>query len=169
MADRAQPSPLTATAIGLLFVVVGIVVIVAAFRTTSLGPPDGDPRWLAAAAGAVFVLAGVAVHIGFAVAGGATVEGDLPRDTPFVLRVIQYLIGLGIVGLLTGIFGWIAFGPGTRLFRITGLGVLGLEGDERVGRIAFGIAAVLMGLFLLLLAVIGARRLLQVPRTPSEN
>jgi len=161
MPDRTQLSPLTATVIGLLFVVVGIVVIFAAFRTTALNPPDGDPRWLAAAAGAVFVLAGAAVYIGFAVAGGATPDGDLPPDTPFVLRVIQYLLGLGIVGLMTAIFGWIAFGPGTRSFRITGLGMLALADGERAGRIAFGIGAVVMGLVLVLLAAIGARRLLR--------
>jgi hypothetical protein len=159
MADPTRPSPLTATAIALLFGVVGIVVIVAALRT--VGRPDGDPRWLAVAAGVIFVLAGAAVYIGFAVAGGATPDGDLPPDTPFVLRVIQYLLGLGIAGLMTAIFGWIAFGPGTRSFRITGLGLLGLADGERAGRIAFGVGTVVMGLFLILLATIGARRLLR--------
>ena len=160
MADRTQLSPVGATAIGLLFVAAGIAVIVAALRSTTLGP-DGDPRWLAAAAGAVFVLAGAAVYNGFAVAGGAAPDGDLPPDTPFVVRVIQYLLGLGIVGLMTAIFGWIAFGPGKRSFRITGLAMLGLADGERAGRVAFGIGTVAMGLFLVLLAVIGARRLLR--------
>ena len=160
MTDRTQPSPLTATAIAFLFAVVGIAVIVAAFRT--LGRPDGDPRWLAVAAGVIFVLAGAAVYIGFAVAGGATPDGDLPSGTPFVIRVIQYLLGLAMVSLMTTIFGWIAFGPGTRSFRITGLGMLGLADGEHAGRIAFGIGTVLMGLFLVLLAVIGAQRLLRM-------
>jgi len=160
MADRTRPSPLTATAIGVLFVTVGIAVIVAAFQSTALGP-DADPRWLAAAAGAVFVLAGAAFYNGYAVAGGAAPDGDLPADTPFVVRAIQYLLGLGIVGLMTAIFGWIAFGPGKRSFRIIGPALLGLTDEEHVGRAAFGVGTVVMGLFLLLLAVIGARRLLR--------
>jgi hypothetical protein len=39
--------------------------------------------------------------------------------------------------------------------------MLGLADGERAGRTAFGVATVVMGLFLVLLAVVGARRLLR--------
>jgi drug/metabolite transporter (DMT)-like permease len=157
--SRNQLSPTAGILIGALFAIVGAVVIVAAYRG-ALVTEAGDPPWLAPAAGAVFILAGAAVINGFVIAGGATAGGDLPPGTPMSVRVVQYLLGLGIVGPMTLIFGWIAFGPGTRRFRVSGIPIPGLDG-ETAGRIVFGVGAVLLGAFLVAMAVVGARRLLR--------
>jgi hypothetical protein len=121
-----------------------------------------------ATAGAVFVLAGAAVINGFVIAGGATPDGDLLPGTPMRVRVAQYLLGLGIVGAMTAIFGWIAFGPGTRHFRVSGIPIPGLAGETE-GRIVFGAGAVLMGVFLVAMAVVGARRLLRARAAPADR
>jgi hypothetical protein len=117
------------------------------------------PRWVVAAAGLAFVLAGAAMIVGYAVAGGAGPDGDLPPGTPRWVRFTQTLLGLGIIGALAVIFTWIAFGPGPRAFTITlpfaGRG----PGDETLGRAMFGIGAVLIWAFFGVLAVVSVQRL----------
>ena len=78
--------------------------------------------------------------------------------TPFGVRLVQYLLGLGITTSMGLIASWVAFGPGARHF--TGTGTLG-RGDvnEAVGRTVFGFGAVLIWLFLAVLGVVGLRRL----------
>jgi hypothetical protein len=158
MSDRTQRSPKAAVVFGLVFAVAGFLVIGMALRII---PADstGDPRWIGVAAGLAFVLAGAAIIVGFAVAGGAAPDGDLPPGTPFGVRLTQYLLGLGIVGLLTAIAAWVAFGPGPRQFNVTGLPFLGPKAGEAMGRAAFGIGAVLSAAFFVLLAVVSLRRL----------
>jgi hypothetical protein len=164
-----QLSAVAAWALGMLFVVVGVAVIFAAWRVGPSGSSQDDPPWLAAMAGAIFVLLGAAVINGFAIAGGASADGDLLPGTPLVVRAIQYLLGLGIVGLLTTLFGWVAFAPGQRTFRVSGLPIPGLAANETTGRIAFGVGAVLLGAFFVVLAVVGARRLLRARSLRADD
>jgi hypothetical protein len=91
----------------------------------------------------------------------------LPAGTPFGVRLLQYLLGLGIAGSLTAIFTWIAFGPGERHFSSTVvLPFMTHDGasGETSGRVVFGIAAVLIWLFLVSFGFIGARRLVRAAR-----
>ena len=154
-----QLPPRAAVALGLVFAVVGLIVIAAAFRITPTGAAGETPRWVGAAAGLVFVLLGATVIIGFAVAGGAAADGDLPPGTPFGVRLAQYGLGLAIVALLTAIFSWIAFGPGPRQFIMTGLPALGPRAAETVGRAVFGLGAGLMAVFFVVLAIVSVGRL----------
>ena len=116
------------------------------------------------------MLGGAAIINGYAIAGGAGPDGDLPPGTPFGVRLAQYLIGLGICGLLTAIAGWIAFGKGERHFSttinlpfITRHGV----GNEWMGRAVFGLGAILVAVFGLVLSVVSVRRLRAARRTKS--
>jgi len=126
--------------------------------------PGGDasleaPRWVVACAGAMFVLAGAAMIVGYAVAGGTGPDGDLPAGTPRWVRVTQYLLGLGIISALGAVATWIAFGPGPRAFTVT-LPVVGRgPGDETVGRPVFGIGAVLIWIFLAVFVVVSIQRI----------
>ena len=117
------------------------------------------PRWVVAAAGLAFGLAGAAMIVGYAVAGGVGPDGDLPTGTPRGVRVTQYLLGLGIIGALASVGTWIAFGPGPRAFTVTLPFVGRGPGDETVGRAVFGIGAVLTWLFLVVFAVVSVRRI----------
>lgn len=159
MPERTQLSPKAAVAVGLFAALMGLLVIGMALGIVPARVSEGTPPWVGAAAGLAFILTGAAIIVGYAVAGGATPDGDLPPGTPFGVRLTQYVLGLGIVGLLTAIGGWVAFGPGPRQFSITGLPVLGPRAGEVMGRVAFGIGAVLAAVIFVALAVVNARRL----------
>lgn len=153
-------SPRAAVALGFLFIAMGVFLVL-----FSVGLVPGAeasleaPRWVGACAGLMFVLCGGAMIVGYAVAGGVGPDGDLPAGTPRWVRLTQYLLGLGIISSLAAIATWIAFGPGRRAFTVTlpfaGRG----PGDETVGRVVFGIGAVLMWVFLVVFLVVSVQRL----------
>ena len=123
------------------------------------------------ACGTYPVLAGLAIIVDYGMAGASPVDGSLPDSAPFFLKVTQYVLGLAIVGLMFAVFAWIAFGAGQRQFSSSiSLPFWSSSGrsSERSGRIAFGIGAVLMGLFLVLAAVSGAKRLWRGGRGGSQ-
>jgi hypothetical protein len=72
--------------------------------------------------------------------------------------VVQYLIGLAIFISLGAIGSWIAFGPGERAFSGS---LFFSTGDNAgtIGRVAFGIGAIIVWLCALAFAVAGAARL----------
>src|SRR5438046_91633 len=114
MASQTQLSPRGAVAVGLICAALGVVIILGGLGVLPLRPaPDvaGSP-WVLVCAGLAFVLAGGAVIVGFAVAGGSGPDGDLPPGTPFSVRLTQYFLGLGTLGSMTAVVTWIAFGPG---------------------------------------------------------
>ena len=153
-------SPRAAVALGLVVSGMGVFIVLLAVGII----PDAEasrqaPRWAVAAAGLAFVLAGAAMIVGYAVAGGAAPDGDLPPGTPRWVRVTQGLLGLGIISALAAVATWVAFGPGPRAFTVTLPFVGRGPGDETVGRALFGIGAVLMWLFLIAFLVVSVRRL----------
>jgi hypothetical protein len=159
-----QLSPRAAIVTGIVFMLCGLFPVLVGLGVFHTPPTPGTPRWVVIAAGGMFILAGAAIINGYAVAGGAQANGDLSESAPFAARVLQYVLGTSIVGLMFAVFAWVAFGPGERHFSssvsIPGLSASGRSSD-RSGRIAFGIASAFMGLFFVLGAVSGARRLLR--------
>jgi len=146
-------------AVGLAVSAMGALIVLLGGRD-----PGGDasleaPRWVVAAAGLSFVLAGAAIIVGYAVAGGGAPDGDLPPGTPRWVRVTQSLLGLGIIVALAAVGTWVAFGPGPRAFSVTLPFVGRGPGDETVGRVAFGIGAVLMWIFLVVFVVVSVQRI----------
>jgi hypothetical protein len=101
------------------------------------------PRWVAAAAGAVFLLGGLAVINGYAVDQGVERPGDR----------WSLLLGALICSCFAAIATWIAFGPGERRFRVGGslplAWILSPGVTEWLGRAMFGFGAVLVGLVML--------------------
>lgn len=147
-------------ALGLIFIAAGTFIVL-----LSVGVVPGAeqsleaPPWVAACAGLMFALCGGAIIVGYAVAGGAGPDGDLPPGTPRWVRATQYLLGLGIIGGLAAIATWIAFGPGPRTFTVTIPFVGRGPGEEIVGRVVFGAGAVLMWVFLFVFLVVSVQRL----------
>lgn len=169
MASEPQLSPRGAVVVGLICAALGGVIVLGGLGVVPLTPAaDGPaPPWVLVCAGLAFVLAGAAVIVGFAVAGGAGPDGDLPAGTPFSVRLIQYFLGLGIAGCMTAVVTWIAFGPGERHFStnvVLPFMVHRGPGSDTSGRVVFGIGAVLMWIFLLTAGVSGARRLFRAAR-----
>jgi hypothetical protein len=159
-ASGTQLSPRAGVVLGGVFVAMGLLVIcIAAGLFARPETPVEAPRWVGVCAGLMFALVGVACIVGFGVAGGAAPDGDLPPDTPFGVRLTQYLLGLAIVILLAAIFSWVAFGPGPRQFAMV-IPFLGRSvASETVGRVAFGFGAALICTFLVAFGVVGLRRL----------
>jgi hypothetical protein len=162
MDRRNQLSPKEAIAWGLLMVAIGVF---AALSTAGLVLPSAKqaadaPPWIGFCVGAVFAFGGLALIVGYAVAGGATPDGDLPSGTPQWIRLTQMMLGLGIVGSMGAIASWIAFGPGPRQFSSN----IPLLAGEKFGRTAFGVGAVLIWVFFVVLAGSSLRRLFRQRR-----
>ena len=116
------------------------------------------PDWLALAAGLVFLAAGTSVLV----RGWLAVpdrQSNLPADAPAAAVAIQWLAALVIIVSLASIGTWIAFGSGDREFA-TNLPVQGSLG-ETVGRVAFGIGAIITWLMAAAVAAKGIRTILR--------
>jgi hypothetical protein len=154
-ADRNQLSLGSVIAIGLLMGILGSIVILVALGTFGeQAVSDGTPPWVGVAAGLTFVMCGLAMIVGYGIAGGAAPDGDLLPGTPVFVRLVQTGLGLGIVAMLASIASWIAFGPGVRHFTGTGLFIGGVVG-ETVGRVG----AVLAWAVMAALLVVSIKRL----------
>ena len=146
---------------GVFFGAMGTFIVLLALGT--FGDPhlsDGTPPWVGVAAGLAFLLGGLAVIVGYGVAGGIAPDGDLPAGTPFFVRLVQYVLGLGITAMLASIASWVAFGSGSRHFSGSGLFVGGAL-NEALGRAVFGIGAVLTWA---ITAVIASSRRVDLPQ-----
>lgn len=167
MDSKSQLSPRMAILVGLLFMAMGLActpltaeLVVPGWHPTT----DGTPLLVQYSIGLIFVLAGFAIIIGYAI-GRSDANGNLPADAPLWLYVTQQLLVLGIVGTMGALFSWISIGSGPREFTMsTPLGTSPV-GNSVIGRIAFGIGAVLFWIFFVAVAVIAAQRL---RKTPSE-
>lgn len=163
--SRTTLSRRQAIVFGGMFALFGVFpLLIAAGVVTPQGPSD-TPRWVVGAIGLMFVLAGVAIVLGYAIAPGIDPDGQLSPDTPFSIQVAQYLVGLAIVALMTLVFAWVGFGPGERHFSTTislPAGSARGASSSRSGRIAFGGVSLLMFAMLVALGVSGARRLRRI-------
>jgi hypothetical protein len=98
------------------------------------------------AAGLAFILAAVLLFAD-AAAGGTNADGSLSASASPLVRFVQSASGLGIVLVMGAMATWIAFGRGERHFSETVVlpfTAYGSGGGELPGRIAFGIAALLI-------------------------
>jgi hypothetical protein len=170
MNPSSQLSPGGAWAMGSLFVIAGIVPILFGLGviTPSNPGPDTAPPWVMVCAGLMFVVAGLAIVVDYGIAGRfvgqMAPDGDFPPGTPMAIRAGNFMLGMTIVGCMTAVFGWVAFGPGPRHFSsaidvpLLGVTAWGRSG-EMTGRIAFGAATVLMALMFVACTVVGVERL----------
>jgi hypothetical protein len=160
--NSPQLTPRSAVLFGLMFMAAGVLPILAALGMLATPLTRGTPAWVGVCAGLLFILGGAAIINGYAIAGGAGPDGDLPPGTTFGVRLVQYVLGLGICGLFTAIAGWIAFGKGERHFSTTlNLPFLTQHGigNEWMGRVVFGLGAILVAAFTVVLSVVSVRRL----------
>jgi hypothetical protein len=172
VSDQNSLSPRGAIFFGALLVACGVLPILSGLRVVPMQPTDGTPGWIAVLLGAVFVLGGAAVINGYAIAAGTTADGDLPPNTPFGVRLVQYVLVLGVVGTMTVLFGWVAFGPGERQFSTsfeTPFGSHHSSGSPISGRIAFGIGTILMVAFFIAMAIASIRRLRDARRSSRDT
>ena len=125
-------------------------ICTAAMRWIDVPPAPGVPYWIAGLAGAVFVLAGIAIA--------------LPQRT---MR-LQDLLGALLFTAFATIRLWIGFGPGQWNFSggmSVGTVALGGESNEMGGRIAFGA----MGVLVSLIALRAWRRVFRPPYEDKQS
>lgn len=163
MNDRNQLSPGGSIVVGLVCGALGLLIILVALGVFGEGRlSGGTPPWVGVCGGLAFALAGLALMVGYGVADGVGPDGDVPPGTPFLVRLVQYSAGIGIITMLASIGTWIAFGPGPRHFSgSVGIGGVGGSGSmgETYGRIMFGIGAVLTWAFAVVMIVVSVKRL----------
>jgi hypothetical protein len=165
VASQNQLSTGGAFAMGSLFVACGIVPILFGVHVIEPGPTTGPPPpdWVPIAAGLMFVGGGLAIVLDYGIARGVGPDGDLVPGTPSWIRVANYVLGLGIIGLMAALFGWVAFGSGPRAFSSTislpFIGPRSWTSGELSGRIMFGAADMLIWMMLLACGVMGLKRL----------
>lgn len=170
MGNRQQLSPRGAVFVGSIAVLCGVfpILVGLGILTPSPGPDPPPPPWVPVAAGIMFVLAGLAVILDFGVAGGVGPDGDFRPGTPLAIRGANLLLGLGIVGLMTAVFGWIAFGSGPRTFSTTLALPFGVwrnpHASEMMGRVTFGIGTSLLATMFLACGVVGIHRFVRAWR-----
>ena len=155
-----QPRPLDKTAIacGLFALALGLFIILSAIGIIpSRGGTDGE-RWIGVIAGMAFVFGGIAVVIQTCAKISGTPGGDMPPGTPIWIHTTLHLLSLAIVVSLGAIGTWVAFSPGKRAFS-SSIPFLPAWLNEDIGRTVFGFGAVLTWLILIVMAVMGMRRL----------
>jgi hypothetical protein len=142
--------------LGLIGVAIGLLVISLSLgllgSTPSSTPPENS--WLGVAFGIAFLFAGISAIIQAVATRGYPTTAELPASSPAWLRSLHTLLGLGVIISMGSMFTWIAIGPGKREF--TGNGAIF---GETVGRIAFGIGAMLFWIVLGVFVFTKLRRL----------
>jgi len=141
--------------VGALFGVVGLIIL---FVALGIIPTDESkfeaPHWVVGAAGLAFFLIGILL---------LTTPPDQAPEAAARTTWRTFLLGTGVVGAMAAIFNWVAFGPGPRHFG-GGISIpfvaISSRQNEWSGRVAFGIGAVLIDLFLAFVVVRGLRDLL---------
>jgi hypothetical protein len=159
MDQQARSPDKTTIALGLLAAAMGLFIMLTALGIIAPGGKSAtDERWVGLVAGLAFLLGGIAVVIQTWARATPTPGGDLPPGTPTWVRATLYILPIAIVASLATIASWVAFGSGPRSFPgFTSFLPRWL--DETAGRTVFGAGAVLTWLILLVMAVVGMRRL----------
>jgi hypothetical protein len=131
---------------GLLFIAGGLTIVSMAAGLIAPATPGTAPAWVPACGGLTFAAAGLLVIVDFGVARLGP-DGQLAPDTPLPIQLASLLLALAVVGLLAAIAGWIAFGPGPRVFTTTfsiPFVTRRYQSGELSGRIIFGFSTVLL-------------------------
>lgn len=150
-------------AVGVLTMLIGLIpllVLMGILPRGSASPADPAPDWLGLLIGAVFAGAGFIVIMRGALGSADDSSGTLPASAPRALRLLNDLLGVGIVASLAMIFSWVAFGPGPRHFsvNVAGLFMHTSGSGDTIGRIAFGFGAILIWCMTAAFAVVIVRR-----------
>jgi hypothetical protein len=157
--DKPQPLDKGLIAWGLLTAGLGVYPLLIGTGMVGVDPRSvHGPFWTATGAGLIFTLVGISLVIR-GITGAADSDGELPKSAPWWLRFGYYLAGLAVVGSLAAIGSWVAFGSGPRAFSLSLPFVTMRDAGETIGRVAFGVGAVMTWLFLIAFAISGARKL----------
>jgi hypothetical protein len=143
MIDQRQAGPRQILFFGIVTALAGgyFTLVGAGLLPIPGGPANlHAPQWILLCVGLAFFFTGMALLIQRF--GRADAHGELPADAPSWLRIMQYMIGVGVFACFALIGSWIAFWPGEREFSGT-IPFLSVQTNETIGRAAFGIGAII--------------------------
>jgi hypothetical protein len=160
MTAETQLTRKSALGIGVVCLACGVGPVLGSVGVGSFHRSPGVPVWMGIAAGSTFLLAAVLLFAD-AAAGGTNPDGSLPATASPFVRFIQSAAGLGIVVVMAAMATWIAFGRGERHFSETivlPFTAYRSASAELPGRIAFGLAALLIWAIVIIGIVIALKR-----------
>jgi hypothetical protein len=152
----------TTILVGILTSAIGAIPPLSALGILPRGHdvPDAAPPWIGWMIGLMFVGAGIVVVMKGIAGNADDASGSLPVGTPRLLRAAYDLLAATIVRALAVLFTWVAFGPGVRHFSVSfgGLSMPTSGAGDSLGRVAFGVGAVLIWCFAIAVVVAMVRR-----------
>ena len=129
-----------AVVIGVLFGVVGTGFMLAGLGVLGDGAGSFGATWISIVAGLGFIFGGLGAIVTYGIAGGARLEDDAALGIALRVRIVQFLLGLGVGISLATIVTFVALGPGR-------------------GSLAARVSCVALWVFVAVLAVSGLGRL----------
>jgi len=136
---------------GSIFIFAGLMIILLGLGVIHADPSTVHaPMWIIVCAGLVFLLSGVAVINGYGFSHPSLIISDI--------------LGVSIVGIMTLICWWVAFGPGERHFTTTSSFLFPkttTSGNSGQGRFVFGIAFFLMLVFFIYATIQSVKKYLK--------
>ncbi|MFC1997517.1 hypothetical protein ACFLXI_07940 [Chloroflexota bacterium] len=154
MTNSSEHSFILLLVFGSLFICMGASIFLISVDVIHMPEENFNaPRWVVAAVGAAFSLAGVMVTLN----GLKDGLGDYS-----IFKWIYNTIFLMFMILFAAPFNWVAFGPGVRSFSnstssnsitVGFVSVIQKSGSEIGGRLAFGLGAVLMNIFIVYILI----------------
>ena len=155
--NPAQPYEIAG--LGLAFAIAGLYFMLGTGGVLPL-PEAGGPAFVIFCAGAAFLFAGLTCMVR-AKAGMDDRQTDVPDDAALWLKLAYRVLGIGAMGALATIGTWIAIGSGPRSFAISGsFGEMQTSG-QTLGRVVFGLGAVIVWIYVIALTVGTVRKLLK--------
>jgi hypothetical protein len=88
-------------------------------------------------------------------------DSNVPDNAPTWLKLSYRAFGIGVAGALAIIGTWIAIGSGPRAFNLSAPLVEMQTTGEIVGRVVFGLGAVITWIYVIALAVVTMRKLFE--------
>ena len=143
-------------AIGIAVAAFGVYFGLVGFEVVRPPSRINGPIWLALAVALVFAPTGLSLIVR-ALSGTDDNSGELPDNAPIWMKCVYWVDGVIVAAGLATIGSWVAFGPGTRHFSMSGP-ILGPVG-EGIGRVVFGIGAIITWLIVLAFARAGAKKI----------
>ena len=150
----------------------GLVIVAAALKVIPVSEQSFHaPHWIVALAGMVFVLTGAMFLL------PAFVAGFIPEDQHTMaqktaLKLLQSILGALLLSSFAAVPLWIGLGPGERTFgsSIGWSGAVGHgPGNATIGRVLFGTAGLLIGIWAAFAWVLFFRIVLEKFRGPVDQ
>jgi hypothetical protein len=154
-----QASPHEVVGLGLAFTTGGLYFVAGTAGYLPM-PEMHGPNFLGYCVGAAFLFAGLTCMVR-ARAGMADQESDVPDGAPAWIKLSYRMLAIGVTGALAIIGTWIAIGSGPRAFNLSASFVEMRTTGEIVGRVVFGLGAVITWIYAIALTVITVRKLFE--------